>query len=1850
MVNYYFSKTWAGLDDGTVVNVIGGGTATIGTDAFADSYYALMQGADDYGQETYGDEWVIKTCDVYVDKAYAGMSAGDPIDLTVVNPDDTSETYDIPGVLTYGTDAMGSDATSTATECKAILNAAKSKVSDNGVGAIVVTDINGDSTYAFGNMTSTGGFFADGKMLVIDGVDFTGGSTGSPISGGGANATINNGSLVTNVVVNDGYVWRLWAGGVNGTIAETNVTLNGGSVKTIGGGYSGTILTANYYIYGGDFESLLATNGATVNNANILVDTNGGTITGYISVTGNATAQAVRLTNDFNLVVRDTTMTQGTTGNRGGTISCNAINMTFINSSVGGTIGIAPNYGGIQSAAVVNSFVITVDGSTINKVDAGSITVNNDGKRTLRATGSNSTISDVTGIHAFVIDADTCLAVTTLSGTVSKAASITVDATGYVLSGDTKVVFVGNTALTGDYTVLENGTTSSRFSLDSTGGTIYLKKKPAIFSVSWTGLEDGTPVAIKGGTATIGTDAFATYAEAAASGLEPFAGDIYCSSDFVADAQGNVTIDGYVTPLNGTDAFDTIAGARNAFVNRLAVDGAIRVIGGSYTDASGTGTSQTQFFNGCKTTLENVYATTMIAGKHNSVVASTDMTVTGSTITSLLSGGNRANYVVTDTIKLDVTDSNVKQIQMTGAGLGTSAAPGTAEITITGSSVGTINAGQNTWGDVVLTVNGGTVKYLGGAGAGDANISHGNMTFNLNAVTISKMYSNRGINESGGGKQSYVEGDVVLNVYGGTTTIGGDGQIGYSGSSSTTINLKADSLLKFTNANMTLTDDVAITINVDGYSGMGSKLVLDGKNVSSNTITITGEDASKYNYYVDGTKLYLNRAPDAYFSIGWSDLAEGDVVSVSGGTAVIGTNAFSTYDAAVAAVGDLVSSTDVYFNYDWVGTTAAGDVVDVTTPGGTFSAVIGDGAYNTLSSALNNVSSDGYVHVVGGSTTITSRVGLLQKDVWFTNTTIVGSGAQGDLCGVYGNATDVTDGRANVVIGEGSYVTRYYVSRGNFSGDAVVTVRDGGYAGTLFGSPTSAALTGGSTTINVLNGGSVGAIYAVSGGTNTCAAYINIVDSNTGNVLGSATATASRRIGDLFVNISGSTIGNFQSNSTGTTDITGGTLSFTMADSVANSVSFNNGTIVNNGTVLVNISNSSMIQYIGPTGGGDDMTINFSGSTVAQSLTTISGGTYGALTGSVTDSTICRYYNAVNGTVTSANITVSGGRFGIDSTDGGINGVTSSTTLVNGDANFTLGGGVLSRYFYAVASNATVGGDVTVALTGGSIGELRIVSSGTVSGSQTVDFASGTTTIGAMKTVYTNGADATISAGATLVLNETDTFAFKSLTLDGELALSASRYTTALAADGFAYITGNASGTGTVTVDGYVTGSLVNSDNNLYAYLLEQPVIYVNSDWADEVANHEVFTYDSKSLLGGVSAFTSADDAKAFAGTDTEIVLVGFTAGTTYYGDGSKLDIQGGSYKALVAGERIEAAATITTDTEITFESGTASFIFGGTYIAAGGDATISGDSTATISGGEFDKFVCGGNVVATGGSVTLSGDSTLNISGGVFSGVVAGGSDSQGGKITTTSDYTSNLNITGGTFNRIFGGNVASKLAYASFSGVQETLIDINGSTNVSIDSSANNIVINGDIVAGSYGVGQITGDTSITFKGLGDNLDFSGKISGDSQNAGTYDKCVSGTRSLVFDNFSGSFSGNIRGIDSVSFSNGSAVVFDDSVKQFYLKYASEWNFGAGTSLTWTNGINDFGGDTMNLTFNDLDSEWTVFTGSASTLANFDDMSVKFNGGASLSYDEGISGYSDGSYALTIDSDNSIVKLAKLA
>ncbi len=319
-------------------------------------------------------------------------------------------------------------------------------------------------------------------------------------------------------------------------------------------------------------------------------------------------------------------------------------------------------------------------------------------------------------------------------------------------------------------------------------------------------------------------------------------------------------------------------------------------------------------------------------------------------------------------------------------------------------------------------------------------------------------------------------------------------------------------------------------------------------------------------------------------------------------------------------------------------------------------------------------------------------------------------------------------------------------------------------------------------------------------------------------------------------------------------------------------------------------------------------------------------------------------------------------------------------------------------------------------------------------------------------------------------------------------------------------------------------------------------------------------------------------------------------------------------FKAVFGGYEISVSgtATITGDSSAVVSGAgniSGNFVFGGHYLAAG-TAVITGDTELTINAGTYKSFICGGNIAVTDTKMTLSGDSTLNITGGVFNGTVAGGSDSQGGTITYRNS-TITTNISGGTFNqRVFGGNVASKQSYARQNAASATLIDIKGASsriNLNIDCSVNRIVFASDIVGGGYTQSKITGSTNVSFTGLGSNLDFTGVLTGDSTGAGEQNNLVRGGRNLAFANFVGDFNAEyIVGFDAIAISGASAVNFTSELD---LSGVKSWSFELGSTITLAAGINNFRGDSLNLDFggNALSSEWTILSGGISSITGWD-------------------------------------------
>ena len=1815
MDHFYFSCRWEGLVDGTEV-VVNGNTLTIGVDAFARPYDAVLAGIAVYGDyaSTINVDWDLVSPDIYANSEWEGGTPGDEMYLEVVNPDDITEVYENAIKLVFGTNATDSRA--------------------NALTLYNSTDMSGVIHFIGGTVSTVEGTTSDTATLnsrpaVIEDshVATLWGATLNPWSNSEVSLTVINSTVTSYLFIGSrsGSFNATYGVGTvrNSTVQNFCYSQATASVDTVGimNIENSTVhYVGPYGYYYGDL---------TINITGSNID--------YVSAAGAAEARVT------------------------GTSHINLIG----NNSIG-TLGVNCGYevnGTVKKSRVIDAAYLHVSGGTTYVSNRFEIAA------------QGGTAYSVPGPVYITIDADSALVYTGGTSTAivgqSVDISFTVNVDGYTPASASKLVFSGKDL--SSYTNINwsiTGDGAEDYYLSVTNSGVYLNATPAFISARWKGLTPGETVSTPAGTATLGAGAFSTYNEAVAAGEEFISVlDVYLNSDYTDSTP--IVVDGY-TATYGVDAFSVLNDATAAW---RASDkyGALYITGGtltastSMTDSSGA----KQFLTGATTVIEDTLISFISGGTGGSgnVATTSDITVRGSTITGGITNGNRLYGTLTDG-KMLIEDSLVNIVYVA-----THAVDGTASVTVNGGSVGTMTTGSNVnaGSEIVFTVNGGTVRYLGSAGTQNANRTEGNVTFNVANATMTKFFADHGIDTSGNHKDSYVTGNVTVNVSGGGTTnvsifqVDGD-------CASATININADSCLRVTSTCI-IAETTAFTINVDGYTPASeSKLVFYGKNLSAHSVSIVGEGAQNYYTSVSGNNLYL-KLKSAYYTVAWEGLESGTVVDISGGTAVIGTDAFASYTLA-AASGLLPVSLDTYA---YVGATAGTEIV---VDGGTYT--IGTApAYNTVAGARDGQSGYGVIRVVGGSVT-TGRTWFNNKRAILTdyNDSSVGSSSGG----IVAAASSGTVANIDFTVGNGAYVHSLWGARGGTAENINLTVLAGGSVANLYGGYSGSNMYNSTLTVR-------GKVGYISGGNGNCQFHDGyttriVIDGGSANnvFMGNTnTAGASQMQGSFEVNVIDGIVGGTIGFCTGGTITNGGDFAIDISGSTVNLIQYNNNANVNVNSISITAVNSSINRFIGYQLKSivEDYDMSFTNVAIgATAYTRCVGGTIGGDV-NLTFKDVTFNNNGLM-LVSDNTTTYVGGNFTatIDHITG-VNALNASKYTIDGNYSVSFANMNANYGTYLASSAASVGGNVTVNLSSSTFSTglyfYTLASahdfSEDVTGDININITGGTVDMNEIEYFTTYGLN--IAEGATFLYRGSRTFDLISVVNNGTFVINRAAAATALNNEQTFVFAHDFTNNGTVQATGYTgnAAAATDSSGNTFIYTTEHNTVYVDSAFS-EYALYDTLTYQGKTLRKGINAFETIGDvanlsafgvAKLYQQSSSESVYasgvsVEFDGGSftqNVYGgarvtsagsveDSSKIVVSDGTFRGLVAGQRLEAGSTVSSNSALEISGGSVKAVFGGHYLASGA-STISGDTEAEITGGTFSSFVCGGNVVATGGSVTLSGASTLTISGGTFNGAVAGGSDSQGGLITTTNGYNSNLVISGGVFNSdIYGGNVASRPEYAALSGVEETLIDINGSTSITIDTSANSVSISGCIVAGSYGSGQVTGNTSITFTGLGSNLDFTGKLSGDSKNAGTYEKRVSGTRSLVFDNFVGSFSGDIRGIDSVTLSSGSNVVFDRM--EWYLKYANEWNFGAGTSLSWTNGTNDFSGDTMNLTFNELDSDWTIFTGTASTLANFDDMSVSFNGGASLSYDEGVSGYSDGSYLLTVDSENSVMKLAKLA
>ncbi|MBP5586248.1 MAG: hypothetical protein J6Y92_07850 [Lentisphaeria bacterium] len=435
------------------------------------------------------------------------------------------------------------------------------------------------------------------------------------------------------------------------------------------------------------------------------------------------------------------------------------------------------------------------------------------------------------------------------------------------------------------------------------------------------------------------------------------------------------------------------------------------------------------------------------------------------------------------------------------------------------------------------------------------------------------------------------------------------------------------------------------------------------------------------------------------------------------------------------------------------------------------------------------------------------------------------------------------------------------------------------------------------------------------------------------------------------------------------------------------------------------------------------------------------------------------------------------------------------------------------------------------------------------------------------------------------------------------------------------------SGAGTITIDatgfsgmkkvidlesGTVAASLINAPSGVTLYYNKaehdywltdavNSIIYLNgtSAWNNKQYGDALGTYGTTNEYFGYNATNSSEAARniaAAAGTTIEVTGGEFTAANSPAFNGVTTTIKDGTFKTNVCGGKNYSTGDGVVRLEV--EEGEEK-------------PTLS----LTIDGGKFEKIVFGGDRVNTAKDVTRVADIEMTISGGKFYHSVAGAM-----ALTNASGFAKlegnvTLNIYGGEFNDnaagqnvdwLYGGCIASTKSVG-----QST--SITGNVTVRINTSEKNDHIEiANLVVGSYGYGEVGGDTKLLLTGTEKNVTATGEIWGgcssdkyegyisDSHNRNlttTVRHKVSepgeepvyeyGKRILSFTGFTGTLTSQENKIlafsDVVVEQNSQATVANFEGGKVSLSDVVTWTFENGSTLTG-NFSNDFWGDTLNL------------------------------------------------------------------
>jgi len=1581
---------------------------------------------------------VILAGDIHLDTTNGGGTPGGAdIGITGTVDSDTATSFHAL-TLTAGTTghasiggAMGStNALGNFTIASAAL-ATLPQITTGSAGAVSITaaaiqlsgDINTGSTAAAGNVSFTG------PVTLLSDIHI---NTASTTNGSIAfHGTVDSDATARALTLTAGTGSATFDNAVGGVAALSSLGVTAGSISV-----GANVTTVGTQTFNGPLtiagaatlsttNSAISLNGAVTLGANLTVSSGNGaanfasTVDGAFALLVNSTG-----TTTFGGAIGGTTALTSVTTNAGGTTALNGGSVTTTGAQTyNDTVSLGANTTLTSTTSGNVTFASAVDG-------AFSLAVNTSGITTF-----GSAVGGTTALTSISTDASG-------STHINGGAIVTTGAHAY----NDAVVLGANTVLTstGSSNITLGSTVDGAFSLgvNTAGITTFGGVVGGINALTGITTDAGGSTHINGGSVT--TTGTQTYNDAAVLGA---------NTTLISTGAGNITlgstVDGAFSLAVNTAGVTTFGGAVGATTALTSIT----------TDAGGS-----THINGgsIKTTGAHTYNDAVVLG------ASTTLTSTGSGNITFAAALDGAFALAVDTAGATTFTAAVGAVAAL-ASLTTDAGGST---NINGGSIAT--TGAQTYNDAVLL---GANTTLSSSGSGNINL----------ASTVDGAFSlavnTAGTTTFGGAVGATTALTSLSTNAGGSTNING-GAITTTGAQTynDAVALGANTTLTSTGSgNVTLGSTVngafSLAVNTAGTTTFGGAVGATtaltslstnaggSTNINGGTITTTG--AQTYN---DAVTLGANTT---LTSTGSGNVTLGSTVNGAFSLAV-NTAGTTTFGGTVGGSTALTSVT----------TDAAGSTnlnASVTTSGAqTYNdSVVLGGASTLLSTGSGNITL---------ASTVNGAFGLIVT----SNGSITFGGAMGGTTPLsaltVNGGTDHLNGGSIITSGAQTYNGTTFLgantSLTNTTGDIAFTSSlDGGFALTVntSGLATFAGPVGSGTPLLsvVTNAASThvnGGLVATTG----LQTYNNPVVLGANTTLsssGSGTITLASTVDGAFslaVNTAGLTIftgavggitplTSLSTNAGGSTNINGGAVTTTGAQSYSDAVTLGANTILastGSGNITLGSTVDGAFSLTVNTAGTTTFGGAVGGTTALTSLTTNAGGSTNISAGSITTTGAQTYNDAVtlgaNDTLTST----SSGNIGFASTINGGFGLTVNTA---GTTSFTgaVGGttALASLTTDAAGSTSLNGGSVvtTGAQTYNDAVTLGANTTLTSSGSGNITFAS---TVNGAFGLTANTAGTTTFGGAV-----GGTTALTSLTTDapGSTAINGGSINTTGAQTLNDAVTLGANTTLTSTGSGNITlGSTVNGAFSLTAN------------------TSGVTTFGG--IIGGTTALTSVTTD---AGGSTHVNADVTTSGAQTYND------------AFVLGNNVQLQSTGAGN--MTFAS-TIDGAFG-LIIKSTGTITLSSavGGTTPLSG-----FTINGGVThLNGGTVTTTGAQTY--SGGVFLGANTTLTETGPGDISFTSAVDGAFSLTVSTPGAAnFASPVGSITALTSLVTNAGTT-NINGSSinTTGLQTYNNPVVVGANTTLSSSGSGNITfastvnGASSLTVNTTGTTT-FGGAVGG--------------------------------------------------------------------------------------------------------------------------------------------------------